>query len=191
MCPVTDLVWARAAVTRGAAIAALVLGACAQQAMRPMHEMRGDCADYGWDLRAEFAIAQQSGEAAKVYPAANANAQSVPLGKKLDLELFPTARVDFLVEPERRGKKPEEFAGLIRFVVPQDGMYRVSTGSAYWVEIVDAERTRVRAPKFEMQSQCKLVFKSAAFPLRGNASYWLQVSASKVDRAYLIITPEP
>jgi hypothetical protein len=169
---------------------AVLLPGCGGQTPRSMDAMRGGCGDYRLDLGQEFAIAQEPGERVSVYSRATDNAATVPMRKKLLVELFPTNSVVFVVEPERRGKKPEEHAGLVRLVVPEDGMYRISTGSAIWVELVSWDGKRVRSPKFEMQSQCERVFKVAAFPLKANTSYWLQMSASRTPATHIIVTPD-
>jgi hypothetical protein len=168
-----------------------VVIACARQEMPPMSEMRGGCDAYRWDMSRELALAVAPGEEVRVYNAAAANAEAAPLNKRLNVELFPTSSVRFVVEPEKRGKRADEFAGLLRFVVPEDGNYRVSTGSAVWVEIASADGKRVRAPTFEMQSSCDKVFKSAAFPLRANVAYWLQMSASKTQETHILLTRAP
>lgn len=169
----------------------VALTACGGQQRRSMDDMRGGCDDYQWNMKEEFRIADEPGEPITAYSKVPSNAATAPINRKLEAELFPTGAVKFIVEPERRGKRPDEFAGLIRFVVPESGFYRVSTGTAFWVEVVDSDGNRIRAPKFEMQSQCNKVFKSAAFPLKANSSYWLQMSASRGKEVYLIITREP
>ena len=167
------------------------LTACSSQQKRSMNEMRGDCADYQWDMHNEFTIADGELIAAPVFSCANSAATPVSLNRKLAISLYPTNEVSFFVEPEKRGKKPEEFAGLAKVKVDQDGVYRFSTVVAYWVEIVSADGKRIKSNKFEMQSQCKKIFKSAAFPLKANTDYWLQMSASRNKDTVIIITKEP
>jgi hypothetical protein len=159
--------------------------------MRPMNEMSGGCANYEWDMRNEFALIAADAEPAKTYSKGEPQAPNVPINKKLAVTLFPTSQVNFVVEPERRGKKAEEFAGLARLVVPKDGTYRVSTVIPLWVEIASGAGERVRSNKFEMQSKCEKIFKSAAFPLRAGTPYWLQLSASGERETFILITPEP
>lgn len=113
------------------------------------------------------------------------------MNRKLALTLYPSNEVTFVVEPEKRGKKAEEFAGLAKVRVEQDGTYRFSTVIPYWVEIVSSDGKRIKSNKFEMQSECKKVFKSAAFPLKANTDYWLQMSASRAKDTAIIITKEP
>lgn len=156
-----------------------------------MNNMRGDCDNYQWDMHREFAIADGDAVPLAVFPSADTAATPAPLNRKLAISMFPSNDVHFLVEPEKRGKKADEFAGLARVRVDQDGTYRFSTAIPYWVEIVSADGKRIKSNKFEMQSQCKKVFKSAAFPLKANADYWLQMSASRDKDTSIIITKEP
>lgn len=173
------------------ALVAVLLGACSAQQKRPMSQMAGDCADYKWDMRNELAIADGDTVATPVFASAVSTAQPVPLSRKLAISLYPTSEVRFVVEPEKRGKKPDEFAGLAKVRVDQAGTYRFSTVIPYWVEIVSADGKRIKSNKFEMQSQCKKVFKSAAFPLQANTDYWLQMIASRSKATAIIITKEP
>lgn len=172
-------------------IVAVFLAACSSQQKRPVSEMGGGCGDYQWNMQRELSIADTEAIPAPVYIEPDEVAAPVELDRKLALALFPTNNVRFLVEPERRGKKPEEFAGIAKVRVPQDGTYRFSTAIPYWVEIVTLNGQRVKSNKFEMQSQCKKVFKSAAFPLKANTDYWLQMSASRARETAIIVTKEP
>ncbi len=165
--------------------------ACTSQEKRSMDAMRGDCGAYEWDMRNELAIADGEAIAAQVFSNADGAATPVSLDRKLAVSLYPTSEVRFVVEPEKRGKKAEEFAGLAKVRVDQEGTYRFSTVIPYWVEIVAADGKRIKSNKFEMQSQCKKVFKSAAFPLKANTDYWLQMSASRSKETAIIITKEP
>ena len=155
------------------------LTACSSQQKRSMNEMRGDCADYQWDMHNEFTIADGELIAAPVFSGANSAATPVSLNRKLAISLYPTNEVSFLVEPEKRGKKPEEFAGLAKVKVDQDGVYRFSTVVAYWVEIVSADGKRIKSNKFEMQSQCKKIFKSACLICLLSIEIVLMFSLSK------------
>lgn len=173
------------------AVVALSFAACSMQEKRSMGDMRGDCENYQWDMHNEFAIADGEVVPTNVFSNADSAATPVPLNRKLAISLYPTNDVRFLVEPEKRGKKADDFAGIMKVRVDQDGTYRFSTMIPYWVEIVSSDGKRVKSNKFEMQSQCKKVFKSAAFPLKGNADYWLQISASRSKDTAIIVTKEP
>ena len=173
------------------ALITLALAACSTQQKRPMNQMAGDCADYQWDMRNELAIADGAMVATPVFASAEGAVLPVSLNRKLALSLYPTSAVRFVVEPEKRGKKADEFAGLAKVRVDQAGTYRFSTVIPYWVEIVSSDGKRIKSNKFEMQSQCKKVFKSAAFPLQADTDYWLQMSASRDQNTAIIITKEP
>ena len=170
---------------------ALSLAACSTQEKRSMSEMRGDCDNYQWDMHNELTIADSEAVATKVFASADGSATPLPLNRKLALSLHPTTEVRFIVEPEKRGKKADEFAGLAKVRVEGDGTYRFSTVIPYWVEIVASDGKRIKSNKFEMQALCKKVFKSAAFALKANTDYWLQISASRAKDTAIIITKEP
>ena len=172
-------------------VTALLFAACSTQEKRSMEEMRGDCDNYQWDMRNEFIIADGEAIATKVFASADSSATPVPINRKLALSLHPTDEVRFIVQPEKRGKKADEFAGLAKVRTDQDGTYRFSSVIPYWVEIVASDGKRIKSNKFEMQSQCKKVFKSAAFLLQANTDYWLQMSASRNKDTVIIFTKEP
>ncbi len=173
------------------ALVAASMVACSSQQKRPMSEMAGGCGDYQWNMQRELSIADGEAIPAAVYIEPDDAAAPLELDHKLGLGLFPTNDVRFLVEPERRGKKAEQFAGIAKVRVPQDGTYRFSTVIPYWVEVVTLDGKRLKSNKFEMQSQCKKIFKSAAFALKANVDYWLQMSASRAKDTAIIITKEP
>ena len=166
----------------------LLLSACAGQGKRAME---GGCEDYRMDMRRELALADSLGIPTLTYTNTNKDASAVSMNAKLDVSLYPGNEVQFVVEPEKRGKKADEYAGLIKVRVSHDWNYRFSTVNPVWVEIATGDGRRVRTNKFEMQAQCKKVFKSAAFPLKANTDYWLQMSASRDKDTSIIITPEP
>jgi hypothetical protein len=165
--------------------------ACTAQERRSMNDMRGDCGNYQWNMNVEFAIADSESLSATVFSIADSSTPPLALNRKLAISLYPTPEVRFIVAPEKRGKKAEDFAGLAKVRVNEDATYRFSTVIPYWVEIVSADGKRIKSNKFEMQSQCKKLFKSAAFPLKANTDYWLQISASRDRNTAIIITKEP
>ena len=169
------------------AIVVSLLSSCAGQDKRAME---GGCEDYRMDMRRELALADSPAIPTLTYNHINEGASSVSINAKLDVALYPSDEVQFLVEPEKRGKKADEYAGLVKVRVSHDWNYRFSTVIPVWVEIASADGRRVGTNKFEMQAQCKKVFKSAVFPLKANTDYWLQMSASRDKDTAIIITPE-
>ena len=166
----------------------LLLGGCAGTGKSGMD---GGCADYRMNMQREFSLAEGLGIPTLTFASASNGAGAVSTNTKLDVSLYPSNEVQFLVEPEKRGKKAEEFAGLVKVRVTHDWNYRVSTVIPVWIEIATADGRRIKTNNFEMQAQCKKVFKTAVFPLKANTEYWLQMSASREKDTAIIITPEP
>ncbi len=91
--------------------------------------------------------------------------------------------------------KPREnvenlFGGFVRLTVPKDGLYRISSDSTIWIEVIDEEKPieRVRiAPRLH----CGRIHKSLGFPLKNERSYWLQISGSTRPDVAVLITKEP
>ena len=166
----------------------LLLGGCAGAGKSAMD---GGCSDYRMNMKREFSLAEGLGIPTLTFTGANNGAGAVSTNTKLDVSLYPSNEMQFLIEPEKRGKKAEEFAGLVKVRVTHDWNYRVSTVIPVWIEIATADGRRIKTNNFEMQAQCKKVFKTAVFPLKANTDYWLQMSASREKDTAIIITPEP
>ena len=94
----------------------LLLSACAGQGKRAME---GGCEDYRMDMRRELALADSLGIPTLTYTNTNNDTSAVSMNAKLDVSLYPSNEVQFLVEPEKRGKKADEFAGLVKVRVSQ------------------------------------------------------------------------
>lgn len=163
-----------------AAALALTLASCAgSQGERPMHEMQGGCGDYRLDVTREIALAQSAGVTLQAAAGAQPDAAFVPLEQRVAVNLLPQTEVKFRLPPERRREATERHAGMLQLRVASDGDYRISTGTAAWVDVIDAEGNRLRPQMFEMQTQCASVFKTVVFALRGGTNYTMQVSASR------------
>jgi len=154
---------------------------------RPMDALQGDCSNYGWNLKREFEVwgTQPIAVVAKPEPSA---LPLVDIDRRLDVTLQPHASVKFAVSPEKDRGGPNKFSGLISFVPPADGVYRVSAASGVWLDAV-VSGAIVPSLRFEMQTKCTTIFKSIAYELKGGAPVTLQINGSAKPVLGLLISP--
>jgi hypothetical protein len=126
---------------------------------------------------------------------------------KLEVALRPLSEV-WLVGKERISRqtlgaegtmanktKPSEnvdylFGGFVLLTVPRDGLYRISTDSTLWMEVIDGGKPIERV-KITPRLHCGRIHKSLGFPLTREQSYWLEMSDSKRSNVTVLITEEP
>ena len=82
------------------------------------------------------------------------------------------------------------FGGFVRLTVPKNGMYRISTDTPIWIEVLDGEKPIERV-KIIPHLHCGRIHKSLGFPLKQERSYWLEMSGSKRSHVMVLITEEP
>lgn len=144
-----------------------------EPAHRPMEEMRGGCADYAMNVRAELAAMEQAPRPVKSLATREEVAPIMPGLQPLSATLLHADGVAHTVTPKRSGP----FAGLVPVAVPHDGRYRISTDAALWIEVVTgAERLAPQA--FEMQSACPTLFKTVEYQLKADRRYWVELSGN-------------
>jgi hypothetical protein len=90
----------------------------------------------------------------------------------------PSENVDYL------------FGGFVLLTVPRDGLYRISTDSTLWMEVIDGGNPIERV-KITPRLHCGRIHKSLGFPLKRERSYWLEMSGSKRSIVRVLITEEP
>jgi hypothetical protein len=126
---------------------------------------------------------------------------------KLEVALRPLSEV-WLVGKERMSRhtpgaegtmanktEPSEkvdnlFGGFVLLNVPRDGLYRISTDSTLWIEIIDGGKPIERV-KITPRLHCGRIHKSLGFPLKRERSYWLEMSGSKRSHVTVLFTEEP
>lgn len=161
-------------------------------APRPMAEMEGKCSNYALDLGKELALWKEPAFILKAGTLAD-SAGPLETQKRTEVTLEREDKVRLAVRPEKETKRPKNtYAGLLRFRVPKDGMYRVAAGQRLWLEVINArEKKRVAETSFEMQTKCPSIAKVIVYDLKANENYWLQVTNSDYRRVSLLVHPAP
>jgi hypothetical protein len=172
-----------------AALFVAMIGFCAsfaRAAEAPMAQMQGGCADYKWDMSAEFATWAMA--ATPVHAARNdGEAPMIDAGVRYDVTLAAHESVQFVAAPEKDRGGPGKSSGLLKFTPKDDGLYRVSASNGLWIDVVQGG-TRIASDAFQMQTKCETIFKSVAFRLKGGQTHVVQLNGSSQQMTGLLIT---
>ena len=156
----------------------------AAQASRPIDEMRGKCNDYALDVRKELVAMEGTPGKLMALTSREATPPMSPIGQSLLVTLHNTGQVTLAATPKHGGP----YAGLLAFSVPTDGSYRVSAGSAVWIEVVHGQ-SGVEPTQFEMQTGCAALFKTIQYRFKKDVGYWLELSGA-TSTATIILSSE-
>lgn len=173
----------------GTSLCLAVVAQCAvvtvmAQTSRPIEEMRGNCDDYALDVRSELAAMKGTPRKLSALTSRVTAPPISPMGQSLLVTLHHAEQVTHAVTPRRSGS----YAGLLAFSVPADGDYRVSAGSALWIEVVEGH-SRLEPIQFEMQMGCDKLFKTVQYRLTKDVGYWLELSGNTAT-ASIVLSPE-
>lgn len=162
----------------------LAFGWARAEMTRPMDEMHGDCSHFAVNLKREFRLWAESSSTI-----VSADTEMLPVSKKISLLLRDQATLHFAADPAKVFPTERPHGGIFEFDAKSSGQYRVSVGSKIWFDVVDAgSKEIVMATSFEMQTQCKAIFKTVAYDLRAGHKYYIQVSSSPYDRVDMLVT---
>ena len=119
----------------------------------------------------------------------------IPAVQRLDVSLHPADAVSLAAirgrtASGRSHQWTDTYAGLLKFTVPMDGVYRISASSRTWIDVLESGQAVARIRPDHRLHRCGHVHKSVEFPLKKGNSYWLEVSGSDNRVIALVITPE-
>jgi hypothetical protein len=116
-------------------------------------------------------------------------AARLTLGETARLALVPTTRVAY---PLRLAKPAaaDSFGGLVQFVVPKAGTYRVVLGTRAWISVIAADGREVGSAAHAMGPACTGIRKMVDFALTPGA-YTLQLSDSPEPASSLLVLRHP
>ena len=150
-----------------------------------------DCTQLSTGLRAVVAAMDRPGSKIDALRKLENSLAVEPGIYKLEATLRPLLEVA-LVGKERKPSQNAEnlFGGFVRLTVPKDGVYRISTDSTLWIEVLD-KGTPVERVKIGPRVHCGRIHKSLTFRLKQEGAYWIELSESKRADVGLLITEEP
>ncbi|WHZ22205.1 MAG: hypothetical protein OJF47_001317 [Nitrospira sp.] len=155
----------------------------------------GQCAALPAELQAIVSAMDVPGQKVEALIQRGDMTPLTPDVRRLDVILHPADQVSLAAMAGRKGQGrsgdwSETFAGLLELTVPSDGVYRISSSSRTWIDILEREQAVARARPTHRLHRCGHVHKSVEFPLKKGSAYWLEVSGSESPVISLIITPE-
>lgn len=117
----------------------------------------------------------------------------IPIDKKVILVLDNEAGFKFLSKPQKKFKTSSDpFAGLALLKVPEDGVYRVSAGSRFWIEVINTnsknQSIKIKPNRFSMDLNCPTIPKSGEFTLNANQKYFLQISSGPTEEVTVMVS---
>jgi len=166
-----------------------------------------DCTKLSPELQAIVSEMDGPGSRIETSPRPESTPALEPGIHKLEIALRPLSEVG-LVGKERISRQtlgaedtmankttPSEnvdylFGGFVLLTVPRDGLYRISTDSSLWIEVIE-EGKPIERVKITPRLHCGRIHKSLGFPLKRERSYWLEMSGSKRSNVTVLITEEP
>lgn len=166
-----------------------------------------DCAKLSSELQTVVAAMDGPGSMIEASPKPESVPAIAPGIHKLEVVLQPMSGVSLVAkeslsrqtlrskETMAEKTKPSEnveniFGGFVRLTVPKDGMYRISSDSPLWIEVIDEEKLIERA-RIVPRLHCGRIHESLGFPLKQERSYWLEISGSTRLDVAVLITKEP
>lgn len=115
----------------------------------------------------------------------------IPMVQRVNVTLLPVGEVSLKeVRSRRMDGSGGPFAGLLAFVVPRDGVYRISLGARTWITVLESEREVPRVRPVHRLHRCGRIHKSNEFELKKGSMYWIELSGSEVPTIPLLISPE-
>lgn len=115
----------------------------------------------------------------------------IPMVQRVNVTLLPAEEVSLKeVRSRRMDGSTGPFAGLLAFMVPSDGVYRISLGARTWVTVLESEREVPRVRPAHRLHRCGRIHKSNEFELKKGNMYWIELSGSEVPTIPLLISPE-
>lgn len=148
-----------------------------------------ECSKLPQDLKAVVEAMDKPGRTLGALATRAEMSPLAPAVQRLDVVLHQADRVSLIATPKTEKVEGQTFAGLLTFSVPQDGNYRVSSDTAFWIDVLDGDKALERA-KLNRRMQCGRVHKSIGFALKAGVIYWLQLSSSKTRGVQVMITSE-
>ncbi len=115
----------------------------------------------------------------------------IPMVQRVNVTLLPSREVSLKeIRYGRMDASSGPFAGLLAFIVPRDGVYRISLGARTWITVLESEREVPRVRPAHRLHRCGRIHKSNEFELKKGSIYWIELSGSEVPTIALLISPE-
>ena len=147
------------------------------------------CTRFTWDVSHELAVMKQTPQSITAGTKSNgADSPLIALGTLYELKLAPQSTVQFAVKPGKPTLDDSAQAGMVRFLAPAPGRYRVSITSGHWLDVV-ADRALVKSQDFQGARGCERPHKIVEYDLPEARELTLQLSGATAASVIVAITP--
>jgi len=151
----------------------------------------GECYSLPASLQTIVEAMNEPGESMKARAAREKLMPLIPMVQRVNVTLLPVEEVSLKeVRSRRMDGSAGPFAGLLAFMVPHDGVYRISLGARTWITVLESEREVPRVRPAHRIHRCGRIHKSNEFELKKGSMYWIELSGSEVATIPLLISPE-
>ncbi len=147
------------------------------------------CKGFSWDVHEELALFASQPHVMHA-GRAPAGAAQIRVDRFYVLQLTPQQRVHFEMPPGKTMLTDADYAGLVKFTVPQTGSYRISLDRPFWIDVVDDGKL-LPTQDFQGQHGCSGPHKIVEFVMRAHRQLWLQFSGANASEVRVSITPAP
>jgi hypothetical protein len=141
------------------------------------------CDKFKWTVDRERALL------ASAKPITAGGEVSQPLGSAVKLGLLPRAEAKLPMEPSRKPRSLESYAGFVSYAaVPQPGVYRITLSEGAWIDVMQ-DGKEVKSGAFSGVTGCEGIRKSVKFDLAARR-FLVEISGSPVRQVSMAITPD-
>lgn len=134
------------------------------------------CARYKWDVTPERKLF--AAPASPVTAARDGRAPPrIETNRAYQVQLAPAAQVTFPASPGKTSPSEGAFSGVLAFIAPTAGSYRVAVDQAIWIDVV-ADAHLVTPTDYEGQHSCDAPRKIVQFTLTAQKPLILQLSSA-------------
>lgn len=133
----------------------------------------------GWDAPVALRAAAERGTLSK---------SRLQAGQAVRLILLPTPKLRFQVQPVKLGASTS-FGGMAQIEISAAGLYRVSLGTAAWIDLVTGDKA-IMSIAHEHGPQCSGIRKMVDFRL-SPGRYVLQIAGNGAPETTLLVAHLP
>lgn len=146
------------------------------------------CSHFTWNVSHELAVMKQKAESVTAATKPTSRLPLLTLDHLYELQLSPQTGISFSVPPAKPTLNDSAQGGLVRIRVPKAGVYRVSSSSGHWIDVVSGQHT-IKSKDFQGSRSCERPHKIVEFELPANTDLVIQFSGSTERSIALAITP--
>jgi len=141
------------------------------------------CDKFKWPLDRERALL------ASAEPVASGSEIAQPLTRAVKLALSPLAEAKLPMEPSRKPKAPDSYAGYVRYAaLARAATYRITLSEPAWIDVVQNGQ-ELKSAAFTGALGCEGVRKSVKFDLAASP-FLIEISAAAVREIAIAVTPD-